>query len=158
VVNRAFAKNFAFSSLSILCLISCFASSTFAQGPVPDAPAPSFESSSFATTNSPIAPSQHKFWDRPNLALFTAAAALNMADFAVTRANLQSGGRELNPVVRIFGKSTGGLAMNFAGETVGVIGVSYFLHKTGHHSLERVASTIDIGGSAVAVAYGLTHR
>lgn len=81
-----------------------------------------------------------------------------MADFVVTRANLRSGGRELNPVVRMFGRSTPGLAVNFAGETVGVIGIGYLLHKTGHHRLERVASFVNIGASAFAVGYGLSHR
>ena len=59
----------------------------------------------------------HKFWDKQNKFLFIAAAAGAAADFAVTRANLQSGGRELNPMVRPFGRSSAGLAMNFAGET-----------------------------------------
>jgi hypothetical protein len=35
-------------------------------------------------------------------------------------------GRELNPVARVFSGSTEGLALNFAGETAGVIGLSYF--------------------------------
>jgi hypothetical protein len=100
----------------------------------------------------------HKFWDRQNRILFVAAAASNAADFAVTRANLQSGGQELNPVVRVFGRSTAGLALNFAGETAGVISLSYFFHKTGHHKLERVVSLVDIGASAGAVGYGLSHR
>ncbi len=90
--------------------------------------------------------------------LFVAAAALNGADFAVTRANLQSGGQELNPVVRIFGQSSAGLAVNFIGETAGVISLSYFFHKTGHHKLERVVSIVNIGSSAGAVSYGLAHR
>ena len=99
-------------------------------------------------------------WDRDkqNCALFVAAAALNGADFAVTRANLQSGGQELNPVVRIFGRSSAGLAVNFIGETTGVISISYFFHKTGHHKLERVVSIVNIGSSAGAVSYGLAHR
>ena len=101
---------------------------------------------------------EHKFWDRENWALFAASAALSGADFAVTRANLQSGGRELNPVVRVFGRSTPGLAVNFAGETVGVIGLSYFFHKTGHHRLERAVPMVNLGASAGAVSYGLAHR
>ena len=48
--------------------------------------------------------------------------------------------------------------MDFAGQTAGVIGISYFCHKTGHHKLERITSMINIGASAAAVAYGLTHR
>jgi hypothetical protein len=83
---------------------------------------------------------------------------LNTADFAVTRANLRSGGQELNPVVRVFGQSSAGLAVNFIGETAGVISLSYFFHKTGHHKLERAVSLINIGSSAGAVGYGLAHR
>jgi hypothetical protein len=48
--------------------------------------------------------------------------------------------------------------MNFVGETAGVISLSYFLHKTGHHKLERVVCLVNIGSSAGAVAYGLAHR
>jgi hypothetical protein len=143
----------------VLCgMSSIFCQSSLAQGPIPDAPQPSAETSSFVSVPAPELPSQHRFWDKQNLALFTAAAASNTADFFVTRTNLQSGGRELNPIVRVFGRSSSGLAVNFAGETAGFIGLSYFLHKTGHHKLERIASTVDIGGSAGAVAYGLTHR
>jgi len=106
----------------------------------------------------PPAPSEHKFWDTKNRALFATVAALDAADFGVTRANLQSGGRELNPITRVFGSSTTGLAVNFAGETAGVIGLSYFFHKTGHHKLERIVSMVNIGGSAGAVTCGLTHH
>lgn len=106
----------------------------------------------------PEAPSQHKFWDTQNRVLFSAVAASNIADFAVTHSNLQNGGRELNPVTRILSGSTAGLAVNFAGETAGVIGLSYFFHKTGHHRLERVVPLVNFGASAVAVTYGLTHR
>jgi hypothetical protein len=81
-----------------------------------------------------------------------------LADFYVTRANLESGGRELNPLARILGRSTSGLAANFAGETAGVIGLSYFFHKTGYHKLERIVSLVNISASGAAVTYGLTHR
>ncbi len=46
----------------------------------------------------------------------------------------------MNPLARLFGRSTAGLAMNFAGETAGVMGISYFFHRTGHHKLERAVS------------------
>lgn len=90
--------------------------------------------------------------------MFAATAAMSATDFAVTRSNLQRGGQELNPVVRVFGNSTAGLAVNFAGETAGVVAVSYFFHKTGHHKLERALSVVNLGASAGAVSYGLTHR
>jgi hypothetical protein len=126
---------------------------SIAQGPLPDAPlpVPALEhGSSFVSLPQPTA-SEHKFWDRENKVLLITAAALNGADFAVTRSNLQSGGQELNPVVRIFGRSTAGLAVNFAGETAGVVTLSYFLHKTGHHKLERWVSVVNISSSAGAV-------
>jgi hypothetical protein len=152
-VSGGFAK-----ALALGALVLAFCSLGTAQGPLPDAPQPSSASASFVSSPAIELLTPHRFWDKQNLALFTATAAINMADFAVTRTNLQSGGHELNPIVRVFGRSTPGLFLNFAGETAGVVGVSYFLHKTGHHRLERLVSTVDIGGSAVAVAYGLTHR
>lgn len=131
-----------------------------AQGPLPDAPTPSAESSPAPVVSVavPSLETTHKFWDNKNRALFAAIAASSAADFAVTRANLQGGGQELNPMVRVFGRSTAGLALNFAGETVGVISISYFLHKTNHHRMERALSMVNIGSSLGAVTYGLKHR
>lgn len=105
-----------------------------------------------------VLPEIHKFWDRENKILFAAVAASSAADFAVTYQNLYSGGRELNPVTRLFSGSTAGLAANFVGETAGVIGLSYFFHKTRHHKLERIVSMGNISASSFAVGYGLGHR
>ena len=106
----------------------------------------------------PEAPSQHRFWNKENWMLFSTVAAFSAADFGVTRANLANGGRELNPVTRLFSGSTAGLAVNFAGETAGVVGLSYFFHRTGHHKLERIAPLANIAASAFAVTYDLSHR
>jgi hypothetical protein len=106
----------------------------------------------------PEAPSQHRFWDNQNRVLFATVAALSAADFAVTRSNLQNGGKELNPVTRLFSGSTVGLAVNFAGETAGIIGLGYYFHKTGHHQLERITPMLNIGASSFAVVYDLSHR
>jgi hypothetical protein len=155
-----------------------FCAGLAAQGPAPDSPTPTNQppltqltlaqpmaiqpaatrpaGAMFTTTKTPIG--EHKFWDKTNTLLFAATAAGAGADFAVTRANLQQGGQELNPVVRIFGRSDAGLAVNFAGETAGVIALSYFFHRTGHHQLERLVSVVNIGGSVGAVSYGLAHR
>jgi hypothetical protein len=147
--------------LVLAACVSARAQGPDAHEPIRDAPMPAVQPAmTFTPTiaSSPSEPGAHKFWDKPNLALFSASAAFSAADFAVTWTNLQNGGRELNPVVRIFGKSAPGLALNFAGETAGVIGVSYFLHKTGHHKLERIVSLANIGASAGAIGYGLAHR
>ncbi len=110
--------------------------------------------------NSPLpeSPTPHRFLDTRNRALFATVAGFCAADFAVTRANLKDGGIELNPVTRVFSGSTAGLAVNFVGETAGVIGLSYLFHRTGHHKLERITPWVNLGGSAFAVAYGLAHR
>jgi hypothetical protein len=150
--------------LSVAALLVCSALPAPSHAQTLLASAPPEAPTSFVETAPPVSipplsmGSEHKFWDKKNCALFVAAATLNGADFAVTRANLQNGGRELNPVVRMFGRSAPGLAVNFVGETVGVVSLSYFFHKTGHHKLERVVSMLNIASSAGAVSYGLTHR
>lgn len=150
----------------LLCMILCPSLPLVAQDS-------SFGPSSSATTAAePIRPSaasfvsvptqkphpQHRFWDNKNRALFGAVAGLSAGDFVITRSNLQAGGREYNPVTRVFGSGTPGLAVNFALETGSVIGASYLLHRTGHHKLERIAALLNIGGSAAAISYGVTHR
>jgi hypothetical protein len=144
------------AATAVVCGV--FGAVMFAQGPSLDAPRPSAAAASVVVVTPSSFGGEHKFWDEQNRALFLLSGAMNTADFAVTRANLQNGGRELNPMVRVFGRSTPGLAVNFAGETVGVIGLSYFFHKTGHHKLERIVSVVNIGSSATAVGYGLAHR
>jgi hypothetical protein len=121
-----------------------------------EAYAPAIQVVPFSEPSSESAP--HRFWDRENGVLFALNAGAATADFSVTRANLRSGGQELNPVTRIMTGSTPALAANFALETGGVIGVSYLFHKTGHHKLERATSVVNFSGSIAAVAYGVTHR
>src|SRR6202166_31475 len=104
----------------------------------------------------PEAPS-HRFWDRENSLLFATSAAFSAADFFRTRNNLRHGGQELNPVTRVFAGSTAGLAVNFVGETVGVVGLSYLFHKTGHHKLERAVPLVNIGASAAAVTFDVVR-
>jgi hypothetical protein len=100
----------------------------------------------------------HRFWDRENRILFAATGMAATGDFLVTHANLSSGGRELDPVARLFTGSTPALACNFALQTTGVMAASYLFHKTGHHRLERLTSVVSVTASSSAVAYGLTHR
>jgi hypothetical protein len=177
MASRSFSK---FLRASVLLIVLGTGVAGFAQGPLSGTPKPAAETASAllaapaplfmaappaavspvfgpVTSNTPGA-EEHRFWDRPNQILIAATAAMNAADFAVTRANLQSGGQELNPMVRVFGRSTAGLAVNFAGETAGVVGLSYLLHKTGHHKLERMVSVVNVGASTGAVSYGLAHR
>jgi hypothetical protein len=86
----------------------------------------------------------HKFWDGENMLLFTGVAAARALDFTSTR---HFRGRDVNEVLL-----TNGIVDNkplFAGiEAVGTaasIGVSYLLHRTGHHRAERWVSIVHIG-------------
>jgi len=146
-----------FSALAII--IGGICPMLFGKDPLPDTPVPAaVQPVTAIISTSPKSADQHKFWDRENIVLFSASAALSGADFAITRSNLQNGGRELNPMVRIFGRSTAGLAANFAGEGIGTVAISYLFHKTGHHRMERMITFLNIGGSAGAVGYGLAHH
>lgn len=136
--------------------------------PLPELPAPSTVSTRSEGGGMAFAPvvgvvvttnvaTEHRFWDRENRTLFAVAGGFATADFFVTRRNLASGGKELNPVTRMLSGSTPGLAANFALEMGAVVGVNYLFHKTGHHKLERMTSLVNIGGSASAVAFDLIH-
>jgi hypothetical protein len=140
---------------------AAFAQELLPSAPQPNAAQPAFEVAEPAVMAAPQATrtiSEHKFWDTGNIVLFSATAAMCAADFTVTHQNLQSGGHELNPIVRIYGRSAPGLALNFSLEAAGGVGLSYFFHRTGHHRLERAVSIFNIGTSAGAVTYGMTHR
>ena len=130
--------------------------------PLPEAPMP-LNAALAPVTLAPVVvtPKErapHRFLDRKNQALFAAVASLAAADFYATHANLASGGRELNPMTRIFCGSTPALAANFALETGSVIGISYLFHRSGHHRLERLTAVVNIGTSAAAAGYSFSHH
>lgn len=144
-------------ALAVFAITIC-CPAVLAQGPLPEAPTPPAAASGAIISIPDFESNRHKFLDKENCALFAGVFALNGADFAVTRSNLQHGGQEFNPLVRIFGRSTAGLAANFAGEGVGTVALSYMFHRTGHHKMERAVAMVNIGGSVGAVGFGLAHR
>lgn len=156
MIQRRISEFFAVTVLVTLAVM--LSSPALAQGPAPDLPATSVEPTPAIAAPQLQTEVPHRFWDRENKLLFAGVAASHAADFAVTYTNLQSGGQELNPLVRMFGKSAAGLAANFAGETLSTVTMSYFFHKTRHYRMERAVSMVDISVSAGAVAYGLRHR
>jgi hypothetical protein len=91
--------------------------------------------------------------------LFASHAALEVADFGITHRNLRLGGKELDPTARALCQSgTAGQLVFFGGRMAGVVAISYLLHKTGHHRLERTFPIYASGDSAYGVAYSLAHR
>ena len=87
----------------------------------------------------PEAPS-HSFLDRENVALHAANLALITGDMISTRLIVDGGGREQNPIARPFvnsgigGQMAASYALGFGGTLLG----SYWLHRSGHHRLERI--------------------
>jgi len=103
--------------------------------------------------------SKHNFWDTANKMLFASHAALEALDFGITHHNLSDGGRELDPEAKALCESgTAGQLVFFGGRMAGVIAITYLLHKTGHHKLERAFPVYANGDSAYGVAYSFAHR
>jgi hypothetical protein len=108
---------------------------------------------------STVPASQHHFWDRTNVLLFSGVAAFRGLDYASTR-NMQARGREeiLLPD-DVVNNSAGFVSLEAAGAATSV-GLSYFFHRTGHHKLERWMSIAHIGvtGFGVARNYSLKSK
>jgi hypothetical protein len=107
----------------------------------------------------PEASTPHGFWDRANKVLFASHATLEVVDFGITHHNLSDGGRELDPMAKALCDSgTAGQLVFFGGRMAAVVAISYLLHKTGHHKLERAFPVYASGDSAYGVAYSFAHR
>lgn len=103
--------------------------------------------------------SEHAFWDRTNLLLFSGVAVFRGLDYASTR-NMQARGREeiLLPD-DVVNNSAGFAALEAAGAATSV-GLSYWMHHAGHHKLERWISIVHIGvtGFGVVRNYSLESK
>jgi hypothetical protein len=89
----------------------------------------------------------HRFWDRTNLFLFSGIAVTRGFDYASTR-NFQARGRQEILLPNDVVNNSAGFASLEAAATVASIGISYLLHRTGHHTLERWMSIGHIGVTA----------
>ncbi|HXM64852.1 MAG TPA: hypothetical protein VN950_28570 [Terriglobales bacterium] len=116
-------------------------------------------SAAAAAQGLPEVPIAHGFWDRANKILFASHAALEAVDFGITHHNLSDGGREIDPMAKALCESgTAGQLVFFGGRMAGVVTISYLLHKTGHHKLQRAFPVYASGDSAYGVAYSFAHR
>jgi hypothetical protein len=140
-----------------LCLVIVLSLALLAKGQGPAA------SSAFVNVHETSAPSaelrtEHKFWDRENALLFGFHAGLEVADFGLTHHALAHGAVEQNPLARPFTNlGTGGQIAFFAGGTAATLGISYWLHKRGHHRLERLVGMYAIADSGFGVIHNATH-
>ena len=105
---------------------------------------------------------KHKFWDKKNIAIHGANFAMQTADAFSTRHVLdRHNGSERNPWARQFVSHgwTGQAAYSWGLSVGGSFLTSYFLHRSGHHRLERILPMIEMGYTAGTVfGMNLRHR
>jgi hypothetical protein len=95
---------------------------------------------------------QHRFWDRTNILLFSGVVASRALDYTSTRHFQARGDQEVLIPDDVVNNSAGFAALEAAG-TATSVGISYILHRTGHHKLERWMSIGHIGVTAVGVVW-----
>lgn len=101
----------------------------------------------------------HKFNDRKNLWLFGGVALVRGLDFASTK-NFRRRGRDEILLTNEVVDNNATFAVIQAAGVATSIGVSYLLHRTGHHKAERVVSIvhISVGGFGVVRNFSLESR
>jgi hypothetical protein len=101
----------------------------------------------------------HAFWDKTNILLFSGVGVFRGLDYASTR-NFQARGREEVLIPDdVVNNSAGFAALEVAG-TATSVGLSYWMHRIGHHKIERWISIVHIGvtGFGVARNYSLKSK
>ncbi|MGH9504021.1 MAG: hypothetical protein ACRD20_14310 [Terriglobales bacterium] len=112
----------------------------------------------------PAAPSEittppHPFWDRTNILLFSGVAVFRGLDYASTR-NFQARGRDEILIPDDVVNNSAGFASLEAAGTLASVGLSYWMHRTRHHKIERWISIVHIGvtGFGVVRNYSLKSK
>ena len=116
------------------------------------------EPTNAATQALPPAPTvEHRFWDRKNILLFSGVAVFRGLDYASTRNFMARGRTEILVPDDVVDNSAGFASLEAAG-TVASVGISYLLHRTGHHKMERWLSIGHIGVTGFGVAWNYSLK
>jgi hypothetical protein len=118
-----------------------------AQGADPPV-APALQPLEFRTA---LAGNNHRFWDSSNLALFAGVAASRGLDYASTRHFRARGNDEYVLTNEIVDNEPLFMGIEVAGAAAS-IGLSYLLHRTGHHTAERWLSVFHFGVAGYGAA------
>jgi hypothetical protein len=102
---------------------------------------------------------EHNFWDRNNILLFSGVAVFRGLDYASTR-NMQARGREAILLPDDVVDNSPGFAALEAAGTGASVALSYWIHRMGHHKLERWVSIthIAVTGFGAARNYALKSK
>jgi hypothetical protein len=105
------------------------------------------------------APPPHAFWDQTNLLLFSGVGVFRGLDYASTR-NFQARGREEVLIPDDVVNNSAGFASLEAAGMAASMGLSYWMHRAGHHKVERWISIVHIGvtGFGVVRNYSLKSK
>jgi hypothetical protein len=93
---------------------------------------------------SKLPPVEHRFFDRTNLELFAGVAAVRALDYTSTRHFRDRGVNEALLSNAIVDNQPLFAGIEVAGAAASVA-LSYWLHRTGHHKIERWVSIVHIG-------------
>jgi hypothetical protein len=145
-------------SLALIVAICCLPASS-AEVQQPAQPSPGTASATAPAPNAPSHIPPHAFWDRTNILLFSGVAVFRGLDYASTRNFLARGREEILIPDDIVNNSAAFASLEAAG-TLTSVGLSYLLHRTGHHKLERWLSIGHIGvtGFGVVRNYSLKSK
>ena len=104
-------------------------------------------------------PPAHPFWDARNRTLFATIAVFRALDYASTP-NMQARGREEMLLPDEVANNSPGFACVEAAGTAASLGLSYWMHRAGHHRVERWISLVHIAvtGFGVVRNYSLESK
>jgi hypothetical protein len=141
--------------LLAICLLALLPAT--AQQPAPPKPDQSSTTAPVPAAARKIPP--HAFWDRTNILLFSGVVVFRGLDYASTRNFLARGREEVLIPDDIVNNSAGFASLEAAG-TLTSVGLSYVMHRTGHHKLERWLSIghISVTGFGVVSNYSLKTK
>jgi hypothetical protein len=148
-----------FGRTSVLFLATCLLAARPAAAQQPTDPTPSQTSTTAPLPDAPSQKPPHAFWDRTNILLFSGVAVFRGLDYASTRNFLARGREEVLIPDDIVNNSAAFASLEAAG-TLTSVGLSYLLHRTNHHKLERWLSIGHIGvtGFGVVRNYSLKSK
>jgi hypothetical protein len=96
----------------------------------------------------------HKFWDAQNTVSFAVTAGIRAVDIVESCRTIGQGAREAWLPV----KSCGGVAAWIAGGQVTQTGFQFWMHKAGHHRLERLVPWVAVAPNMAAIGFTITHQ
>jgi hypothetical protein len=134
------------SGLLTIVLLAALAAAQQA-GPAPGVLPDAASSASVRPIETQPAPQSHPFWDHKNAWLFSGVGVFRVLDYTSTR-NMRDRGRQ-EILLSNWVVDNKPLFMGIEAAATGLsIGLSYIMHRTAHHKVERLISIGHMGGAA----------